>query len=114
MAGRPSALNDEMTLAIEAGLKSGAYIETAVIAAGVTKQTFYNWMSTGAKDHAAKRDTPHAAFFSRITKVLANVEIELCKKVQTETGPAWTRYAWMLERRFRDRWANTPRTAKEL
>lgn len=113
MAGRPTALTESTALAIEEGIKAGAFIETAVVAAGVTKQTFYNWMSRGAADHAAKKVTPYADFYWRMTRTLANVEIELCNKLQTEKGPAWTKFAWMLERRFRDRWANTPRTAKE-
>ena len=113
MAGRPSGLTEDIVKAIEDHLKAGAFIETAVVAAGVTKQTFYNWMTRGAADHAAKKETPHADFYWRMTRTLALVEIELCNKLQTEKGPAWTKFAWMLERRFRDRWANTPRTAKE-
>jgi len=105
MAGRPSKLTLEIADAIEANLLKGVYLETAVVAAGVPKSTFMDWMKKGKADEAAgELNTTHAEFAWRIQQALAKVEIELLNKLENEKVQ-WTRYAWMLERRFRDRWS---------
>lgn len=104
MAGRPTSLTPAIARQIEEALLTGSYIETAVTACGVPKATFYDWMKRGKADDEAALKTPHAEFAWRIQVALAKVEIDLIKKLQEEKGQ-WTRFAWMLERRFRDRWA---------
>jgi len=42
--GRKDKMNDEVITQIMLALKAGAYIETATRFAGISRQTFYNWM----------------------------------------------------------------------
>jgi len=85
-------------------IKDGAFIETAVVVAGVPKATFYRWLKQGGEDEqAGRRKSPYISFAVEIRKALAFAELDLVKKVQS-SGMHWQRYAWMLERRFRDRW----------
>ncbi len=48
--GRPSKLSPELTRVICDAIRLGGYIETAVAYAGLSKETFYQWMKRGAKE----------------------------------------------------------------
>jgi molybdenum cofactor biosynthesis enzyme len=104
-AGRPPGITPEITRELTEAIKTGAYIETAIVAAGVAKSTFYDWLRHAEKDRQeGKRKSVYIEFAKDIRKALATAELDLIKKVQL-SGMHWQRYAWMLERRFRDRWA---------
>jgi hypothetical protein len=106
--GRPSVLTPEITETIANALKSGAYIETAVIFAGIHKATFFRWMQRGARE----RSGPLHSFCDAIKKAMAFAELRLLALVRAaaESGvdSSWTAAAWMLERRwpakYRRRW----------
>jgi hypothetical protein len=105
MAGRPSTLTSEIANAIEEKLLKGGFIEPSVVSCGVPKRTFYDWMAKGKRDEeAGDTETVHAQFAWHVQVALAKAEIELIEKLQRESNQ-WKRYAWMLERRFKDRWA---------
>ena len=53
---RVKKLNQKVIDSIMNNLRAGAYIETAVICAGVSKPTFYAWLKT-ANEHLAKGNT---------------------------------------------------------
>src|SRR5690242_17998991 len=56
--GRPTVLTKDVNDKILSFLRLGAYVETAVSAAGVAKDTFYRWLKEGARlkrDHDAGR-----------------------------------------------------------
>lgn len=104
-AGRPPGITPEITRELTEAIKAGAYIETAIVAAGVPKSTFYDWLRHAERDHKeGKRKSVYIGFAREIRIALARTELDLIKKVQGD-GPHWQRYAWMLERRFRERWA---------
>lgn len=103
-AGRPPGITDAQTAAIVVAIKAGAYVETAIVAAGVKKSTFYGWLKRAAEDEEKHRKSVYMKFADEIRLALATAELELLRKV-ADGGAYWARYAWMLERRFRDRWA---------
>lgn len=46
--GAPTKLTKKVILTITNYLRGGAYVETAVAACGIPKQTFYRWLKKGA------------------------------------------------------------------
>lgn len=55
--GRPPKLNEEVIKTIVNYMRSGAYVETAVVCAGVQKQIFYDWMKQAHKDIKEGKET---------------------------------------------------------
>lgn len=51
--GRPSILTEQIIADICNALRAGAYIETAAALAGISKETFYQWLKRGKAYHAA-------------------------------------------------------------
>jgi hypothetical protein len=103
--GRRAGITSEKTKALVDAIKGGAFIETAVVIAGVPRASFYRWLKQGSEDEqAGRRRSPYIGFASEIRKALAIAELDLVRRVQS-SGMHWQRYAWMLERRFPDRWS---------
>ena len=46
--GRPIKLTPEVQQTIVSYIRSGNYVETSAAAAGITKETFYSWLRSGA------------------------------------------------------------------
>ena len=126
---RPSKLTQKVFDAIVGFLKAGAYVETAVAAADVHKDTFYDWLRTAAQDFEAGRDTIHVRFSDAVKSAQATSEVRdlaiigraatghtavaVCpecdekarctqcgKYIQITTNSQWTAAAWRLERKF--------------
>lgn len=73
-----------------AALKAGATVEAACSYARITKETWYAWQR---KDPALKEDHEEA---------LATSELSLVFDIKKD--PSWQSKAWLLERRFPERW----------
>ena len=71
-------------------LRSGSTVEAACSFARVSKVTWYAWLK---KDAALRADYEEA---------LASAEIALV--VEIKKDKSWQSKAWLLERRFPDRW----------
>jgi len=123
--GRPPKLTPEVQGRITNAIAAGSYIETAAAYAGISKETLYDWLKTGAKAKTGK----HKEFSDAVKKALAAGELrdlavidkaasgyEVVKtriedgvKGRTETTEthwefAWQAAAWKLERKFPSRW----------
>lgn len=64
--GRPSKLSYERQEKIAGAIENGKSIAVASRTAGITPQTFFNWMARG-EDEA---EGPYAEFFDRLTRAL--------------------------------------------
>lgn len=76
---RPTKLNDETAKAICDVVAAGNYIETAAAAAGITKETLYEWLRVGAAAHQkdgrlSKHEQACCAFSDAIATALASSE----------------------------------------
>lgn len=82
-------------------IRIGCYIETAIVLAGINKDTFYKWCRQG---HEEKRGLKRL-FLERVTKALAEAELRdiayIDKAIQ---NGVWQAAAWRLERKFPTRW----------
>ena len=103
--GRPSKLDAESAERIISVLKIGGYVETAAAVAGVSKQSFFNWMERG--DPAGKKaaDAPFREFREQVEKARAEGESRNVALIARAAAKDWKAAAWMLERQHPDRWA---------
>jgi hypothetical protein len=99
--GRPAVLTPEVTESIVNALKAGAYIETAVVFAGISKSTFYRWMQRGEREKSGL----HASFRDAIKKGLAFAEMRLLLFIGEAGLSQWQAAAWVLERRWPTKFA---------
>lgn len=125
MAGRPTKLTPELHKTIVGYARNGAYIETAAAAAGVAKQTLYNWLRWGAEPggdpiyRAFAEDLHQAQAQDEMRGVLALEQIggggaqreKPCPscgtavKYTVPTNVQLNAITWKLERKFPDRYA---------
>jgi hypothetical protein len=86
-------------------IRAGAYLETAVAAAGVRLNSFRDWLRTGAAEPDA--DTLEAALHHAVTRALAEFEVDAVRVLSSSND--WRAHAHILERRLPDRWGKVDR-----
>ncbi len=95
--GRPTALNDDVQAKVVEALTVGSTYKHAAQYAGVTYDTFNNWMKRGGKAKSGK----YFEFFNAVKKAeaecLARNLLIINKSAQ---GGTWQAAAWIAERRF--------------
>jgi hypothetical protein len=101
--GRPSKLSKELVDNLLNFIKAGAFVETAVKAAGIHKDTLYYWLERGKRE----KKGPYREFSDAYEKACAEFEIGGILKIRAaaKDPKAWFAMAWLLERRFPGRWA---------
>lgn len=114
-------------------LRRGAYIESAVAACGISKDTFYRWLKKGKEDEiqSLEKKLSDAVMIALAEAEMRDLEVidkaaqgspdklltdengnlvlnEDGKPVIIEHGlrPNWKASAWRLERKFPERWGN--------
>lgn len=128
--GRPTKFDPELGKQIVLAIQAGAYIETAAAAAGISKNTLYDWLRKGARPSA----TPALKEFSdAVKKAMAMSELRdlavidkaaqggqvlrvvtttkqgkdgqlVTKEEKHLTSPQWQASAWRLERKHPEKW----------
>lgn len=111
--GRPTDLTDEIQAKIIGYIRLGAYIETAAVATGIVKQTFFNWLKWGndarsklnaGEDGLSKRERRFIQFLDSIEKAQAEAELLDLQTIRASSATNWQAAAWRLERRHPGRW----------
>src|SRR5688572_8306482 len=93
--GRPSLLTPAVTRVIVKVIKAGNYVETAVAAAGISKETFYDWLKKGGKEASG----PHRDFSDAVEKAKAEAEMRDVAIIdKAAKSGQWQAAAWRLER----------------
>lgn len=98
--GRPSRFTQELQDKIVAGVRMGLTKCVASELAGVPVGTFKDWMAWGLDGRE-----PYAAFSAAIQKAVAESEAMLLSTIKDASKKEWTAAAWIMERRFPERWA---------
>lgn len=128
MSGRPTKLTDEVQEEIEKGVLVGLSFEMASGAAGVTRQTYYNWVERGRRwvegESEDPKDERYARFFDALTRAkdeCARIDAQCLRdaatgalaetiteegNVKTIRRPDWRAAESRLKRRFRDDWGD--------
>lgn len=88
-------------------LRAGAYIETAAAAAGISKQTLYNWLRRAADED--EKDPRFAAFAAAVEESQALAEVRDIALIGKAAETQWQAAAWRLERKSPERWGRKDR-----
>ena len=110
--GRPTKFNQDVADQIIQYIMLGSYVETAAMAAGISKNCFYEWLKRGAHDKAAGRTTQWSSFNDSVTNALGKSEQRDLLKVDKASERDWRAAAWKLERRAPRRWG--PKAAMKI
>lgn len=109
--GSTPKLTLELIESIALPIRHGAYVETAVALAGVSRDTFYRWLKQGNKEGGDKLTR---LLSDTIKKAMAEAEIrDLAVIDQAAQSGEWTAAAWRLERKHPDRWGRKARVQLE-
>lgn len=112
--GRKIGFKPDIGEKILSYVRAGAYVETAVAAAGVAKSTYYNWLSIVAQERANDercrqngqhyRMTPKIRqllrFVDATEKAMAESEVSDLLRIKLASEKYWQAAAWRLERKF--------------
>ena len=119
--GRPSILTPELQDKILKYIRAGNYVETAVAACGVSKQSFYGWLKRGNAELArvaagtnrrvTKDEQIYVDFLDAVDKTQAEAEVRdvLLLAKFAETDPKVVQ--WRLERKYPHSWGRMDRVA---
>jgi len=88
-------------------LRAGAYIETAAAAAGISKQTLYNWLRRAAAED--EEDPSFAKFAAAVEEAQALAEVRDIALIGKAAESQWQAAAWRLERKSPERWSRKDR-----
>ena len=101
LGGRPPSISPKVEKCILTALRRGSFLSTAAQAAGIPKQTAHDWMRRGARQ---RRGVFHE-FYERAVEAMAEGELRALEQVRAGADKDWKAGAWLLERRYRSRWA---------
>lgn len=94
-AGRKSKKTPERVERLLDNLRQGMSQASAITQAGIAKTTFYKWLK---EDEQFKTEVETAEDFAEAVQI-AQI------KALGEAKMDWRAYAWLLERRFPERWS---------
>jgi hypothetical protein len=97
-----SDLDEQLIAQMVKLIGGGNYIETAAAAAGIAKQTFYNWLKEGARNPQG----PYGQVAERFRRAMAMSEVTDLENIRRHSLRDWRASAWRLERRFPTHWQN--------
>ena len=106
--GRPSKLTPEVTEKIARLVSEGSFYEPAAIAAGVAYPSMRQWFLQGQADKAAGLTTRFSKFTDALVHAQAQAETRMVStlaKGGEGKYPDWRAQAFVLERRYPQRWA---------
>lgn len=128
MPGRPTKLDADLQRSMVRHLRRGLTIEATCDIVGIDRQSYYNWMERGEQG-----EEPYLTFFGAIKQAMGQSEavalavvrkaalgwiegktvhkVDSDGKSETTTTTLrrfeWQAAAWMLERRFPDKYSRT-------
>ena len=95
---RPSKLTPELAEKIANYISTGNYASVVCGLVGIGETTYYNWLEKGSKSKSGK----YREFWESIKKAEAAREAKWIKDIDGD--PSWQSKAWLLERRYPERW----------
>lgn len=112
--GRPSKLTVETKEKLLKAIRSGSYYEPACDYAGISYNTFRDWMrrGEGISDRASSKE--YVDFVKEVKAAVAEGEITCIAVLRASSKTDPNSAKWLLERRHPDRWANAQRVKVEL
>ena len=94
--GRPTKLNARIVDLAEEAMNLGMTIDLASDYCGISRATFYAWLSAGRRHE----DDMHADFLDAVRRGRARCVARLLATANAAAITDWRPAAWLLERRF--------------
>lgn len=107
--GRPSDLTPELEGKLLSMIRAGAPLQSACAACGIGYSTLNEWRRRGEGTHKRKATPEYQEFSQKLSIAEAQAEVNLVALIRAAVPNDWRAGAWLLERRFSDRWSNTQR-----
>ena len=107
--GRKSKLTPEVQERICQYVRQGLTYEIAARAAGVSETTFYRWKQRGERSKRGK----YREFWEALKRAESEAEQVLVRRILAASNDTWQAAAWMLERRYPERWGRKDRVKHE-
>jgi transposase len=117
--GRPSKLTADIIDKVKTFLPVCMYIETLADSLEIDRQTFYNWYHRGeaearrldqnGEETPPQREALYLEFYRAIKKGAADGEMAAAARIHAASHTTWQAAAWLLERRFPDKWGTRHR-----
>ena len=105
---RPSKLTPQVQAAIVASIANGATRQAAADLAGIGAATVREWIARGEGRDPDRPATPELEdFAAEVRRAEASLEIRCVETILESDN--WRAAAWLLERRFPDRWGPSAR-----
>jgi hypothetical protein len=121
--GQPTKLTPELIERVAQLLPQTLYLETVGDALGVSRYTWRGWLKRGAKEAARlskpgarprAREALYLQFFAAYKKGLAEAEADSVERIRQSGATQWQAAAWLLERRYPQRWSANRRELQRL
>ena len=108
---QPRLLTLEVQEVICKAIEAGATLEIAAQAAGIGARTLDEWLHHGRMElrDSPDMESPCADFVKAVTVASATFEIDCLAIIQDAAPKNWTAAAWLLERKFPERYAKVDR-----
>lgn len=98
MVGRKTKLTPELAEKIANYISTGNYAVVVCGLVGIGESTYYSWLEKGVKAKSGK----YREFLESIKRAEAAREAKWIKDIDGD--PSWQSKAWLLERRYPERW----------
>ena len=105
--GRPPKLTTKMIEQICDLIIQGKKISRAALLTGISESTIYRWLALGKREGA---EPIYVELVERVREATECSEIELLQRLRiaTEKPDHWRATAWLLERRFPEKYGKKP------
>ena len=119
---RPPKLTDERIEMIGAALMAGNYMDTCAALAGIDRETLRLWMRRGRDEldrrgcgqKAQRGNAKHVKLVRAIDMAVAQGEASNLNIIRKAGKEHWQAVAWMLERRFPEKWGKKVRIGAKI
>jgi hypothetical protein len=99
--GRPDGLSEEIERRILAVVRTGADLAVAAEAAGISRSTLHRWRARGEGEGEGR----FFEFEAALARAEAEAEARLVALIARAGERHWQAAAWLLPRRFGERWS---------
>ena len=106
---RPTKLTPAVQERLLEAVAAGSYLEEAAAYAGITYQSFRNWMLRGQRDTRGV----YFEFFENVTRAESEALISAQKKWRSAFDTDWRAILAWAERRYPDRWGRKDRVPSD-
>lgn len=118
MPDKPYKLSPAVHRKLVAACREGNFREQAASLAGISRPTFNRWLRDGRRDSEAGEASLEAKLYEDVSAAEAEFEQETLQRIReagknTRSPHAWTANAWILERKFPERYGRTDRLQVE-